>query len=763
VEQKLNFVVVEDIKHDVELIAWNLIRGGVNCELHRVDTEPALIAAIQSIKPDVILADCTLPKFDGMRALEIARNHAPDTPFIFVSGTIGEERAIEALRRGAIDYVLKSNLVRLATAVERALREAALKATKRRAEQQLRRLTRAYRMLSSTSSATLRLRDRIDLLDEACRIAVQQGGYDRVAIALIDPGQTTVRWYAHSGVDDPTPWDLERTEFSAKDHTALLERVIQSGAPFIHNDAGSVSQPPPRRESSIGEGYPAVAAFPLLVDGTVIGVMTLLSRQRDVFDEGEVRVLRELTANLSFALQYLEKDEAVHFLSYFDSLTGLAKRPLFCERLARLIGAESESARTMTLVAFDVQKLGAINDSFGRYVGDRLIENIAARLKRHYQDLDCLAHLGGGTFAVMLRSNGSAGDTARLSQNAVGFLFSEPFVIDGQEFRVLIRCGVALYPHDAETADALVQNAEAALRVARQDNEKDMLYALVTQRSNTISVTLEARLAGALERGEFLLHYQPKIDLTNGRIAGFEALLRWRDAQDGLVPPSTFIPLLERSGAIIDVGEWVLLKAVADVRAWGAAGVNPVRVAVNVSPLQLRRRDFVERVLRATEPLTQQPSGIDVEITESMLMQDIDLSIGKLARLREAGVGVAIDDFGTGYSSLRLLAKLPVNTLKIDRSFVQSMGNSQSDLTLVCTVASLARAFNMQTVAEGVETAQQLHLLQQIRCDQGQGYLFARPVPAADVPSLIAHLSPAVTLGERGWDPPTSVATAAAR
>jgi diguanylate cyclase (GGDEF)-like protein len=750
VEQKLNVVIVEDIKHDVKLIAWNLTRGGVNCELHRVETEPALIAAIQSIKPDVILADYTLPQFDGMRALEIALKHAPDTPFIFVSGTIGEERAIEALRRGAIDYVLKSNLVRLATAVERALRETALKATKRRAEQQLRRLTRAYRMLSSTSSATLRLRDRIDLLDEVCRIAVQQGGYDRVAIALIDPGEKTLRWCAHSEVDDPTPWDLARTEFAEKDQAAILERVIRSGAPFIHNEPGPVPQPLPGGEGSIGEGYPAVAALPLLVDGTVIGVMTLLSRQRDVFDDGEMRVLRELSANLSFALQYLEKDEAVHFLSYFDSLTGLAKRPLFCERLARLIGGESESVRTTTVVAFDVQKLGAINDSFGRYVGDRLIENIAARLKHHYQDPDCLAHLGGGTFAVMLRSNGNIGDTARLSQNAVGFLFSEPIVIDGQEFRVLIRCGIALYPHDAETADALVQNAEAALRVARQDNEKNMLYALVTQRSSTISVALEARLAGALERGEFLLHYQPKVNLTTGRIAGFEALLRWSDAQDGLVPPSMFIPLLERSGAMIDVGEWVLLKAVADVRAWSAAGITPIRVAVNVSPLQLRRRDFVERLLRATESLNQRQSGIDIEITESMLMQDIDLSIGKLTRLRQAGVGIAIDDFGTGYSSLRLLAKLPVNTLKIDRSFVQSMGDSPSDLTLVSTVVSLARAFNMQTVAEGVETTQQLHLLQQMDCDQGQGYLFARPVPA-------------VTQGARAWDLPASVATTAAR
>jgi EAL domain-containing protein (putative c-di-GMP-specific phosphodiesterase class I) len=263
----------------------------------------------------------------------------------------------------------------------------------------------------------------------------------------------------------------------------------------------------------------------------------------------------------------------------------------------------------------------------------------------------------------------------------------------------------------------------------------------VTQRPTSRSLALEARLTGALDRNEFLIHYQPKVDIESGRIEGLEALLRWQDREDGLVPPSVFVPLLERSGAIVDVGEWVLLQAARDIRGWVAAGLTNVRVAVNVSPLQLRRRDFVDRVLDSLKPAIREPAGVDLEITESMLMQDLELSIGKLSQLREAGLGVAIDDFGTGYSSLRLLARLPVDTLKVDRSFVQSIADTPNMLTLVSTIVSLARAFNMKTVAEGVETSEQWQMLRLIKCDQAQGFLLGRPTPVADVPAVIARLS----------------------
>jgi diguanylate cyclase (GGDEF)-like protein len=746
---KLRLVVVEDNVADAELVARHLAKAGLDVVMHRVQTEADFISALREKQPDLILSDFSLPQFSGLRALDVAIANAPDTPFIYVSGTIGEERAIDALRRGATDYVLKTNLSRLSSAVERALREAALKADQRKSEQQrreqevrLQRLTRTYRMLSSTSSAILRLRNRIDLLDEVCRIAVDQGGYERVSISLIDTDARVLRPRASAGTDSEPLQAVDSADLDSAAEPGMAERAIRTGGPSVRNDLAGEPRIAERHEVLMAQGYRAVAALPLLIDGTPIGVITLFSAQREVFDEAELGVLLELTANLGFALQYLAKDEAVHFLSYFDSLTGLAKRPLFCERLAQRLSDDAADGNGRTVVVFDVQKLGTINDSLGRYVGDRLIEKIAARLKQAYADPECVAYFGGGTFAVMLADVGNSSDTGRLMQNAAAQTFVEPFYIEGHELRISIRSGLAFYPHDAASADALVQDAEAALKAAREDNEKYMLYGLVTQRPTSRSLALEARLNGALEREEFLLYYQPKVNIDSGRIEGLEALLRWQDVQDGLVPPSLFVPLLERSGAIVDVGEWVLLQAAHDIRGWVAGGLTNIRVAVNVSPLQLRRRDFVERVLASIKPAIKQPAGVDIEITESMLMQDLDLSIGKLSHLREAGIGVAIDDFGTGYSSLRLLARLPVDTLKVDRSFIQSIADSQNMMTLVSTIVSLARAFNMKTVAEGVETAEQLQMLRLIKCDQAQGFLHGRPTPASDVPSVIARLSP---------------------
>jgi len=745
---KLQMVVVEDSVIDAELVARHLAKAGLDVVMHRVQTESEFVSALQESRPDVILSDFSLPQFSGLRALDVAIAHAPETPFIYVSGTIGEERAIDALRRGATDYVLKTNLSRLSSAVERALREAALKADQRKSEQhrreqeiRLQRLTRTYRMLSSTSSAILRLRNRADLLDEVCRIAVDQGGYERVSISLIDSDARVLRPRACAGVDTEP---LRAVDFAVLDSEAqpgTAERAIRTGAPSVRNDLVGEPQSEEQHEVLIAHGYRALAALPLLIDGTPIGVVTLYSSQSEIFDEAELGVLLELTANLGFALQYLAKDEAVHFLSYFDSLTGLAKRPLFCQRLAHRLSDDAANGNGRTIVVFDVQKLGAINDSLGRYVGDRLIEKVAVRLKQAYPDPECVAYFGGGTFAVMLADLGSTTDTGRIMQNAAAQTFVEPFYIEGHELRISIRSGLAFYPHDADSADALVQDAEAALKAAREDNEKYMLYGFVTQRPTSRSLALEARLTGALDREEFLLHYQPKVDIESGRIAGLEALLRWQDSEDGMVPPSVFVPLLERSGAIVDVGEWVLLQAARDIRGWLASGIASIRVAVNVSPLQLRRRDFVDRVLDSIKPVIDRPSGVDLEITESMLMQDLELSIGKLSQLREAGIGIAIDDFGTGYSSLRLLARLPVDTLKVDRSFVQSIADTPNMLTLVSTIVSLARAFNMKTVAEGVETAEQLQTLRLIKCDQAQGFLLGRPTPAADVPAAIARLS----------------------
>lgn len=744
---KLRLILVEDDPADGEIIARHLAKAHLDCLIHRVQTEAGLLSALSTVQPDLIISDFTLPNFNGLRALEIANTHAPETPFIFVSGTIGEERAIEAMREGATDYVLKGNLARLSSSVERALREASVEAQQREAERQkgehavrLERLTRSYRMLSQTSSAILRLRNRAELLDEVCRIVLKQGGYDRAVISLIDTNANSLKPCACAGVDSRP---LRAIDFAALDahenSMSLAQQAIHSRTPRILNDLAAEPEPTAHQQLWLAQGWPAVASLPLTIDGTAVGAMTVFSAQRGVFDEAEVGILSELTANLCFALQYLDKDEALNFLAYFDSLTGLAKRPLFCQRLAQRLASQAGEGPPIAVLVFDIQKLVAVNDTLGRYVGDLLIEAISARVKQTYPNSECAAYLGSGTFALMLPTvvGRHADDTGRLMQGAAAQLIAEPFLIGEHQLRPAVRCGVALHPHDGDRADVLVQNAEAALKAAREGNEKYMMYELVTRRPTSGSLALEARLTGALDKQEFLLHYQPKVDVGTGQIVGFEALLRWRDTQMGLVSPSIFIPLLERSGAIVEVGEWVLNQAVRDARGWIADGIGTVRVAVNVSPLQLRRHDFVRGVLSGVEPLAGAAAGLDIEITESMLMQDIELSIRKLSELREAGIGIAIDDFGTGYSSLRLLSRLPVDTLKIDGSFIHEIADVPHVMTLVTTIVSLARAFDMKTVAEGVESAEQLSMLRVIACDQAQGFYLGRPMPAADVPAVI--------------------------
>jgi EAL domain-containing protein (putative c-di-GMP-specific phosphodiesterase class I) len=286
----------------------------------------------------------------------------------------------------------------------------------------------------------------------------------------------------------------------------------------------------------------------------------------------------------------------------------------------------------------------------------------------------------------------------------------------------------------------VVQNAEAALKHAQIRGEKYVLYAQLNTAGTATHSAIEARLQNALAHSEFVLFYQPKVDLTTGAVEGVEALLRWQDPESGLVSPATFIPLLESSGMILDVGDWVIAQAARDCLEWMRLGLAPMHVAVNVSPLQLRGREFVERVLAATRGWTTDEIGIDLEITESTLVHDLAASTRKLERLRKAGLRIAIDDFGTGYSSLRHLAKLPVDTLKIDLSFIQGLTQNPDDRTIVGTIISLAKSFHMTTVAEGVETDEQLQALRAMKCDVAQGYLFCKPMPMNDLCDWLRRL-----------------------
>jgi diguanylate cyclase (GGDEF)-like protein len=721
--EPIRVLLIEDMELEAQLTIHQLRRDGIAHVSHRVETDEGMRAALRDFKPTIILSDFSLPQFDGLRALETARECAPDVPFLFVSGTIGEERAIEALRRGAVDYVLKGNLARLGAAVRRALQDAEARAVRRRQEQQIGRLTGVLRMLSGINGAVVRISDRTELLREACRLSVAVGGYPAAFVGLHQAKTQRLESVAHQGADPLIAHTLcELVEVRMARDGQSRNKGRDAAAPFTCQDAGAT--------------HTAVIGLPLMVDKTVVGVLGICPRDHGVIAEEEFVMLREVAANLSFALQYLRQDSKVRLLSYFDVLTGLAKRALFCDRLGRSLREPARSGSRYAVAVFDIQNLSSINDSFGRHSGDQLLQLLADRLKRRLENTELLAHFGGGTFALFQQVDRSAAGGLEALNEQLDQLFAEPFSLQGKDVPVAARSGIALHPDDGTEPGSLVNRAEASLRGAKESGQRRGHYSAERHAAALARVALERKLRVALERQQFELHYQPKVSIKTRRIEGAEALIRWHDPDSGLVPPAQFLPVLEESGLILDVGDWVIERAALDCRQWQNQGLPPMRIAVNISPLQLRQTDFVGRFLKHTQSWTTPNCGLDAEITEGALVSDSAAVINKLKLLRAAGINIAIDDFGTGYSSLSRLSHLPIDTLKIDRSFISELLDKRGK-RLVSIIISIARAFDLVVVAEGVESEEQLGALWQLGCDQSQGYLHAKPLPAQKFMQLL--------------------------
>jgi diguanylate cyclase (GGDEF)-like protein len=436
-----------------------------------------------------------------------------------------------------------------------------------------------------------------------------------------------------------------------------------------------------------------------------------------------------VVADLSFALQSIVRREKLDYLAYYDALTGLANRALFHERLAQSVANAKEQRRNVALVFMDIERFKNINDTLGRQAGDALLKEVAARMSAHAVDTGRLARIDADHFAFMVTDVQSEEELARLIEQQFEKIFESPFQIDDSELRVSAKFGIAMFPGDGADADTLFKNAEAALENAKARGDRYLFYTQSMNARVAEKLALENQLRQALDNEEFVLHYQPKVNLESGNMTGAEALIRWNDPRTGLVPPARFIPILEETGMIHEVGRWALKQAVADYLRWRAAGLPAVRIAVNVSPLQLRHRGFIAEIEQSVGIDAHAAAGLELEITESVIMHDVKHNIASLQAFRALGVSIAIDDFGTGFSSLSYLAKLPVDTLKIDRSFVIEMTRGPQGLALVSTIINLAHALKLKVVAEGVETGEQQRLLRLLDCDEMQGYLFSKPVP----------------------------------
>jgi diguanylate cyclase (GGDEF)-like protein len=662
---------------------------------------------------------------------------------LLLDGTCIGALSIYADRPDAFDDTEVALLEELAADLSFGLKALRTEAEKCRQQRQIARLAQMVRMQSAMNSAMFRIRDRDELLREACRLATGLGGFFGASVwNVVGSGRWAWLKYRTGALISDTE-TLQRIEICSGTGSdpSLAGRALRTGKVTVCADITRTDVPVAARELLLAYGIRSLIALPLIVDEKRVAVLTLTAKETAPAEDGELlQLLEDMTIGLSFALRSLEHAEAAQYLARFDPLTGLAKRALFGDRLdaqLQLPGEAPEQVR-VAVIAFDVHGLGSINATHGERFGDLALQSLAERLKRYCGGDVRLGYLGAGTYVLVERAVESVLDGIQIELD--GALLDETFEIDGREVRLSVSYGAARHPQDGTTGALLVQRAEVALKRAKESGEHCLHFRPEMSRETTARVALEGKLRTAIDEQQFVLHYQPQINLSTGEIDAVEALLRWRDGGEEPVLPGRFLPILESSGMIVPVGNWTLLKAVEDLEGWFRAGYRPFRVAVNVSAVQLKQREFVHGLLGLAERLAPLAGfGLDIEITETTLLQDLEGTSRKLRELREAGIRIALDDFGTGYSSLALLSKLPVDVLKIDRSFVSGLPDDQASVTLVASIVELASAFDLVTVAEGVETAEQLAALRALRCRQSQGFFHSAAVPTSELEQMLTR------------------------
>lgn len=605
----------------------------------------------------------------------------------------------------------------------------------RQAEDRIRQLNHVYAVLSAINSLIVRATDRDDLFQQACTILVETGRFAKAWIGMVDEGIEPIRILAWAGASHFYFEDLQaRLRTNAAGTRGALGRALRGSEPVISND---IANDPNvlERHKLVGSGSLSFALLPLVVGDRTVGILSIHSPVVGFFDEQETKLLRGLAGDISFALDHLLKSDRISYLANHDVLTGLPNRALTIELLTQQIGEPDRGSLLTCVALLDLVRFRRINETLGRRAGDDLLMQVASRLRT----IDPFAaRLGADVFSLQFNECRLAAELAREFENVATACFKEPFRIDGEEVRVGCRIGAAVFPSDGGDPEELLRNAEAALRRARASAEPFVFYAPDMNASANESLAMETRLRRAIERGEFVLHYQPKVRLSDRSICGVEALIRWQDPERGLVPPMRFIPVLEETGLISTVGKWVLRQALHDLETWSRAGAKPTRVAVNVSPLQLNQANFSAQVaVLLAQGDSTLGEWLELEITESVIMEDVDNKIAMLREIRELGVRISVDDFGTGYSSLAYISRLPIRSLKIDRAFITGMTENPEGYILVSSIIALAHALKLKVIAEGVETEEQARQLQRLSCDKAQGYLFSEPLPANELQALL--------------------------
>lgn len=493
--------------------------------------------------------------------------------------------------------------------------------------------------------------------------------------------------------------------------------------------------------STLLREHGAISGVSVVISGRrePFGILSVHSTSARRFSQEDIRFLEVVANMIATAIERQKTEATIQRQAYYDALTGLPNRSLLEDHLSLALAQADRHNDMVALMFLDLDRFKEINDTLGHPVGDQLLRLVSERLASCVRDGDTFARMGGDEFTVLLPEIDSIEKVTRVAERILE-AFIPPFRLAGKELTISASIGIALYPQSGRDAEALLRNADIALyRAKDQGRNSFRFFSPVTNDKRAARTSPDGDLRQALERGEFLLHYQPQIDLKSRRIIGLETLIRWRRPDATLVPPGEFIPEAEKSGLILQIGEWVLRTACAQNIAWQRSGLPPVRIGVNLSPAQFYREDLCATVHRALADTGLDPSCLELELTEKILMRKEEAVVATLRKLAAMGIALTIDNFGTGSSSLGQLKRFPIGKLKIDRSLVQNMTTDPSDAAMAKTVVKLAHSLQMKGIAEGVEAEEQLAFLHAIECDEMQGYLFSRPLPAAETEALLAR------------------------
>lgn len=657
------------------------------------ESEDGLVALddFPRFRPDLLLMDVVMPGMDGFATCQALRSRTggEHVPVLMVTGLDDIPSIHKAFEVGATDFITKPlNWTMLGYRVRYMLRSGQTLKELQKSREQLAKAQDIARLGHWELNAQSH---KFHFSKEVCRLlglhhSKAEASLEEILGMVHSEDQQGVRRLLSLGMSQAKPFSIRYRAILANGE----EHVFLQQGEAIHDE----------------DGQPA----------------------------GMVGTLQDVT-------EHQKAEEAIRRLAFFDTLTGLANRLLFRDRVDQALGAARRSKRNLALMFLDLDRFKRINDTFGHHIGDQLLQKVAERLNTCIRTSDsisltrgdnpspCVSRLGDDEFSILLSNLQSPQDAAKVAQRITEAV-SRPVFLDGQEMFVTASLGISIFPNDGEDADTLLKNADTAMHHAKEEGRNNYLFYQPDMNAMALErLTLENDLRRALERNEFELHFQPQVDFAQKRIFGVEALIRWRHPERGLLSPESFIPLAEETGLIIPINEWVLRKACQQARQWQNAGLDHIQISVNQSGHQSTLQDIVKVTKQALKDSGLPATSLTVEFTESLLMQKEEDNIGTLERLRALGVRIAIDDFGTGYSSLSYLKAFPITTLKIDRSFVRDITSQNNDAAITRAIVAMANSLNLNIIVEGVETEEQLAFLVGLGCYKMQGFHFSRPIP----------------------------------